>query len=166
MYAVTSGGGKNVRKKRALVDAAAAMLAVALLLGVCPGTNVAGAAAVAKAGPLTQSTELDIYDPSGATLLGKAYYTVVQRGGLVTIEGRNDFIDGERDVEHDTLRSVDGGLPRMVTYEHDFFDAHGAPQIAAKADAVTGRTSCAKYEDGTGTIQTDTLEFPLDTYAG
>ena len=149
-------------KKRGLVGAAIA--AVALLS--CPGHGTQLAAAPIQVRPLTQSSDLNIYDPTGATLLGRAHYTVVQHDGVVTIEGRNDFIDGERDVEHDTLRSVEGGLPRMVSYEHSFFDAHGAAQIVARADAVTGKASCAKYADGKGTIETAVLQFLPDTYAG
>jgi hypothetical protein len=153
-----------VLKKRGLVGAAIA--AVAMLLGSGTAPDLAAAAASTQVRTLTQSSDLHIYDPTGATLLGHAHYAVLQHDGVVTIEGHNEFIDGERDVEHDTLRSVEGGLPRMVSYEHSFFDAHGAAQIVAKADAVSGKTSCAKYADGRGTIETAVLQFPTDTYAG
>jgi hypothetical protein len=143
----------------------AASLVFALLFGAGLDTNLGAAAAPAKAGPLSQKTDLYIYDSTGSKLVGRAHYITTQRDDLVTIEGRNEFIDGERDLEHDTLKMEDGS-PRMVTYEHSYFDAHGAPQIVAKADAISGKTSCAKYEDGKGTIQTAVLQFPPDTYAG
>jgi hypothetical protein len=144
---------------------AAAMVGAALLSGLRVGTDPAAAAAP-KAGAIAQNSDLYIYDPTGTTLLGRAHYTVTQHDNLVTIEGRNEFIDGQRDIEHDTLRTAEGELPRLLTYEHNFFDAHGAAQLTANADAVTGKTSCAKYENGKGTIETAVLEFPPDTYAG
>jgi hypothetical protein len=85
---------------------------------------------------------------------------------LVTIEGRNEFIDGERDVERETLKTTDGDIPRLLTYEHTYFDARGAEQIAATADASTGKTSCSNFDNGKDTTQTAVLQFPPDTYAG
>jgi hypothetical protein len=144
----------------------AAIFAAALLSG--PGTRTDPAAAVAppKGGTALQSSDYLIYDSTGSTLLGRAHYTITQRGDAVTIEGRNDFVDGERDIEHDTLKNAEDALPRLLTYEHSYFDAHGAAQRVATADATTGKTSCAKYENGKGTIQLAVLQFPPDTYAG
>ena len=149
-------------KRRGLV--AAAIVAATLLPGFGALTHPAAASSTTRT--IAQNTDMFIYDPTGARLLGRAHYTVTQHDDVVTIEGRNDFIDGERDVEHDTLRAVDGGVPRMITYQHDFFDEHGAPQITASADAVSGKSSCGKYEDGKGTIETAVLQYPPDTYAG
>lgn len=152
---------------RKRVPVVAAMLAAALLAARIKGTEAAAAAAASQAGAMiTQKPDLFIYDPSGTTLLGRAHYTVTQHDDSVTIDGRNEFIDGERDLEHDTLKAVPGEAPQLLTYEHRFFDAHGAPQLIATADAVTGKTSCAKYDNGEGTIQTAVLQFPPDTYAG
>jgi hypothetical protein len=150
--------------KKALV--AAVIVAVTLLAGRRPGTASAFATATARNASITRNTDLYIYDPAGTKLLGRAHYTVTQRDNIVTIEGRNDFLDGEYDLEHDTLKMTADELPRMITYEHSFFDAHSAPLIIAKADAVTGKTSCAKYEAGVGTVETALLQFPPDTYAG
>ncbi len=72
---------------------AAAIFAVALLSGLRIGTNAAAAAAPAKAGASALNSDLYIYDPTGAQLLGRAHYTVTQHDGMVTIEGRNEFID-------------------------------------------------------------------------
>ena len=149
-------------KKRGL--AAAAIVAATLLPGFGALTHPAAASSATRT--IAQNTDMFIYDPTGARLLGRAHYTVTQHDDVVTIEGRNDFIDGERDVEHDTLKAVDGGVPRMLTYQHDFFDEHGAPQITASADAVSGKSSCGKYADGKGTIETAVLQYPPDTYAG
>ncbi|HEY2524958.1 MAG TPA: hypothetical protein VGI29_07860 [Candidatus Binataceae bacterium] len=154
-------------KKRKLLSASA-IVAVALLRLACLGadTDRDAAAATSPTANIAQDNNLVIYDPSGTTQLGRAHYVVTQRGDMVTIEGRNDFNDGERDVEHDTLRSEGGDFPRMLTYEHDYFDARGAPQLTASADMVAGKSSCAKYENGKGTIETAVLEYPRDSYAG
>ncbi len=150
-------------KKRGLV--APAIVAVMLLSGSGAGTDLAAAAAYSSDRTITQNSDLYIYDSTGTSLLGRAHYAVTQHDHVVTIEGRSDFIDGQRDIEHDTLKATDGELPRMLTYEHDFFDSHGAPLITASADAVTGKGSCAKYDNGKSTIETDDLQFPPDTYA-
>jgi len=143
------------------------MLAAALLSALGMWTKVTAAAATPQAEAVISPTpDLFIYDPSGTRLLGRAHYTVTRHDDLVTIEGRNDFVDGEHDIERDTLRTAPGDIPRMLTYEHSFFDTHGAAQIVARADSATGKTSCANYENGRGTIETAVLEFPPDTYAG
>lgn len=152
-------------KKKELV--LAATIATVLLLGLGARPDPAAADASPGTGPVaTQTSDYLIYDPTGSRLLGRAHYTTTQRGDLITIEGRNEFIDGERDVEHEKLKAADSDLPRLLTYEHSYFDAHGAPQIVATADATTGKTSCTKYENGNGTTQTAVLQFPRDTYAG
>ncbi len=152
-------------RKRAPV--VAAMLAAALLAARIKGTDVAAVAAASQArAMITQKPDLFIYDPTGTRLLGRAHYTVTQHDDSVTIDGRNEFIDGERDLEHDTLKAVPGEAPRLLIYEHRYFDAHGAPQLVATADAVTGKTSCAKYDNGEGIIQIAMLKFTPDTYAG
>ena len=138
----------------------------ALSIWMASSAGAHAAAAPSVPGVLAQNTDLLIYDPSGSRLLGRAHYTVTQHDESVTIDGHNTYIDGQYDMERDTLRSINGGLPRMLTYEHNFFDAHGAPQIAARADMVSGNTSCAVYENGRGKIETAYLEFPPDTYAG
>jgi hypothetical protein len=145
----------------------AAILAVALLSAFGTWTKVTAAAAPPQmAAVLPPSPDLFIYDPTGAKLLGRAHYTVTLHDDLVTIDGRNNFVNGEYDIERDTLRTAQGDVPRMLTYDHSFFDVHGAAQIVAHADAATGQSSCAKYENGKGTIETAVLQFPPDTYAG
>lgn len=152
-------------KKRGLV--VAAIVAAALLSGSGTRTEPAAAVAPPKSGTtVAQNSDLFIYDPNGTKLLGRAHYVVTQHDDVITIEGRNEFLDGQRDVERDRLRTVDGELPRTLTYEHDFFDARGAVLLTASADAVTGKSSCVKYETGKSTIEQAVLEFPPDTYAG
>lgn len=145
----------------------AAIVAVALLTGPATRTEPAAAVAPPKTGKVVaQNIDLLIYDSTGSKLLGRANYTITQHGDVVTIEGRNDFIDGERDIEHETLEATGGELPRLLTYEHNYFDAHGAPQLGATADATTGKTSCSNYDNGKSITQTAVLQFPPDTYAG
>jgi hypothetical protein len=154
-----------VLKKRGFV--VAAMVTAAMLSGPGNRTDPAAAVVPPKTGKVVgQRSDLLIYDPTGSKLLGRAHYTTTQLGDVVTIEGRNQFIDGESDTEQETLKATDGEIPRLLNYEHSYFDTHGAPQLAASADTVTGKVRCAKYEDGKGTIETAILQFPPDTYAG
>jgi hypothetical protein len=157
--------GDDVLKKSGLV--AAAFVAVMLLSGPDAGTALSAATASSTAETVAPNTDMFIYDPTGARLLGRAHYVVTQHDDVVTIEGHNEFIDGERDVERDRLKTVDGELPRTLTYEHDFFDTHGVVQLTASADAVTGKSSCVKYENGKVTSNDSAvLQYPADTYAG
>jgi len=154
-----------VLKNRGLV--VAAIVVAALLTGPATRTGPAAAVAPPKTGKVVaQNSDLLIYDSTGSKLLGRSRYTTTQRDDVITIKGSNDFDDGERDVEHETLEATGGDLPRLLTYEHNYFDAHGAPQLGATANATTGKTSCAKFENGSGTTQTAVLQFPPDTYAG
>jgi hypothetical protein len=145
---------------------AALFAAIAIAVGVRASAHLNAAAASPPSAPLAQNMDFIIYNPSGTTLLGRAHYVIAQDAGSVTIDGRNSYLDGEYDVEHDLLKSVEDEPPRLITYQHSFFDAQGKPQIIARADVPGGKGSCAVYNGGKGTIQTADLEFPRDTYAG
>lgn len=146
-----------------------ALAALAALLAGALGAR-ASAAATASAPPTkgveTRSLDFLIYKPSTAILIGRGRYTVTVSRDAVAIDGRNDFLDGERDVERERLRSV-GRDPQLVSYEHSFFDAHGAPQRAARFNAQSGLAACISYsDDGRSSERSEVLHAPPDTYAG
>ena len=141
---------------------------LALLTGAGAGPGAPLNAATVPPPPSTSAESMDflIYNPSGTALLGRAHYVIKQDIRSVTIDGRNSYLDGEYDVEHDFLKAADGGIPRLITYEHSFFDAQGKPQIVSRADVPAGKASCATYHDGKGKVETAELDFPPETYAG
>jgi hypothetical protein len=114
-----------------------------------------------------QAFDLRIYDSSGVQLLGRAHYTLRQSGNEMSISGRSTFLDGQYDIESDVLSNPPSGGPRrLLRYEHDYFDAHGASKIVARANTVTGKATCLWYEKGRASVGAVEMEFPQDTFAG
>lgn len=113
----------------------------------------------------SQILDFFIYDPSNTKLIGRGHYTVAVTGDSVAIDGRNNYFDGEYDVERERLRGS-GVAPQLVSYEHSFFGADGAPQRIARADATAGQASCTTYQGAESTVSRKALQFPADTYAG
>ncbi len=143
---------------------AAAALAAVLLGTPSPGR---GAAARTPAADRVEAQNLDflIYDPSNTTLVGRGHYTVAVTRDVVTIDGRSDFLDGEHDAESERLRAT-GADPQLVSYEHSFFDAQGAPQRVARLDAPSARATCVSYSGGQSRLVSKVLRIPANTYAG
>jgi hypothetical protein len=145
---------------------AAAMLAAVLLgaLGVRPGWAAEPHPSVTE---IVTSRKLNflIYDPSNTELLGRGHYTVTMTQDSITIAGRNNYLNGSYDIEHEQL-TPNGTKPRLVTYKHSFFNKRGAPQIIAGADPLTGEASCTTFHDARSDVRSTVLNFPSDTYAG
>jgi hypothetical protein len=139
-------------------------LAVAALVALWLG------AAIADAGPFDlPPSDFDIIDAAeGTQRIGHGHYEVSPDGhGNATAFGENRFNDGEYDVERDKLElHGDDQVPRMVTFEHAFFNANGTLQRANKANFQTGLASCIQYENGQPVVLSTMLQFPPDTFAG
>lgn len=126
-------------------------------------------AAIVHANPFDfPPSSFNIMDANGTQMIGRAHYEVRSEGnGYVTAIGEDRFNDGEYDIERDELE-IDGDeqVPRMVAFEHTFFNANGAVQRANKANFQTGLASCIQYEDGRPRALSGVLNFPPDTFAG
>jgi hypothetical protein len=57
-------------------------------------------------------------------------------------------------------------VPRMVTFEHTFYNANGTLQRVNRANLETGTTSCIQYENGQPVAHNAVLQFSPDTFAG
>lgn len=149
------------RRSRAL------MLGAALLWVFSSRVGMATEAPLHRPVTTSQIVDLLIYNKSGTKLIGKAHYTMMENAESAYIEGRNTFIDGEYDIEHESLRvPAPGALPELVSYEHLYFGAHDKPRIVARADTATGAVTCGKYGHGRSVIQNDMMHFARNTYAG
>lgn len=138
-------------------------LAVAALFVVWLG------AAMADAGSFDlPPSDFDIIDAADTQVIGHAHYEVTPDGPWhATAFGEDRFNDGEYDIERDKLElRSDNQLPRMITFEHTFFNANGTLQRANKANFQTGLASCIQYENGQPVVLSTVLQFPLDTFAG
>jgi hypothetical protein len=100
--------------------------------------------------------------------VGYSHYSLKPNGGNSYLLYEEDhFLDGRHDIEHDQLEAREPGRPAVViTYEHDYLDAHGSPDRVARANFRTGEASCTVYENGRPRVSSSRLDFPLDTYSG
>ena len=138
-------------------------LAIAALVALWPG------AAIASTGSFDfPPSNFNIMDADGTRVIGHAHYEVTRgSNGYATVLGENRFDDGEYDTERDRLELGGGDqIPRMITFEHAFFNANGTPQRIGKANFQTGGASCIQYENGQPVVRTTVLQFPPDTFAG
>ncbi|HUN56935.1 MAG TPA: hypothetical protein VMU41_02380 [Candidatus Binataceae bacterium] len=124
----------------------------------------ANSAAATEFGPAT----FKILSPETSTLIGQVHFQVneLADGGL-TVRSNARYTNGDTDNEEDRLAApVKGGLPRQLTFSHDFFNPDGSLDRTNKADFVTGQATCTIYEDGQADVHSAKLDFPPDTYAG
>jgi hypothetical protein len=127
------------------------------------------AAAIAYAGPFDfPPSDFNILNADGTQVIGHGHYEVTPDGNeYATVFGEDRFNDGEYDVERDKLElRSDDQVPRMVTFEHTFFNANGTLQRTSKANFQTGRASCIQYENGQPVVRSTVLQIPPDTFAG
>lgn len=113
-------------------------------------------------------SDFKILNAAGTQVIGHGHYEIVPtNAGHATALGENRFNDGEYDIERDDLELRGGNqIPRMLTFEHTFFNADGTLQRVNKANFQTGLASCTEYENGHPRAQSAHLQFPADTFAG
>lgn len=113
-------------------------------------------------------TKLTIYDSDGTEKIGHALYQLETVGGKQFVRGENRYLNGEYDIERDEIevRPSSGGLQRLLTFRHEFFDADGTPQILDVADFRAGTGECTIFEGKIPVVNKKTFEYPRDTYAG
>jgi hypothetical protein len=109
-----------------------------------------------------------VLTPNTSTVIGQAHFDVTDEGGgAVTVRSDARYTSGETDNEEDRLAApVKGGLPRQLTFVHEFFNPDGSPDRDDKADLLTGQASCTVNQGGHADVQSAKLVFPADTYAG
>lgn len=109
-----------------------------------------------------------VLTPDTSTVIGQAYFDVTQEGGgAATVRSNARYNDGETDNEVDRMAApIKGGLPRQLSFVHDFFNPDGSPDRSDKADLITGQASCTINQGGRADVQSAKLVFPADTYAG
>ena len=94
-------------------------------------------AVMAYAGPFDfPPADFNIMDADGTQVIGHGHYEVTPDGkGHETAFGEDRFNDGEYDIERDRLElRSDDQVPRMVTFEHTFFNPNGTLQRVNRAN--------------------------------
>ena len=109
-----------------------------------------------------------VLTPNTSTVIGQAHFDVTEDGGgAVTVRSDARYTNGETDNEVDRLAApVKGGLPRELSFVHEFFNPDGSVDRTDKADLITGQASCTINLGGVPDVQSAKLVFPADTYAG
>ena len=114
------------------------------------------------------TTDVTIMNPDTLQVIGHGHYHVSHLvEGTDLFEGENNYLDGEHDSEVQRVeRAANASPPILVSYQHSFFAADGAPESIDRLDAKSGAVSCTVYSDGAPQVHESKLAVPSDTYAG
>ncbi|MGA2411710.1 MAG: hypothetical protein ABSG46_15155 [Candidatus Binataceae bacterium] len=120
------------------------------------------------AGPSFAPSSFAILNPDNAAVIGHASFDVTLLAARVQIaRSEAHYRDGDYDIEENRLALPSGdGLPRQLSFKHDFFSSGGARVRSDQADFVSGEASCTTYANGQPSTLSAQLKFPSDTYAG
>lgn len=113
-------------------------------------------------------TSFKIYSADGSQVIGKSHFFIErERAGVLKLHGENHYLNGQYDLELDTLEINPGeAIPRLTSFSHVFYQADGSSFIAGTANLKTGESTCATKELGPERKYTEKFDFPPDTYAG
>ncbi len=121
------------------------------------------AASLPHLGPIN----FEILNAEGTEVIGHSRYELSRGDGNLLIgRGEARFINGEHDVEYDSLEVRLNQLPAMLTLDHRFYDADGSMQRTIIGDFRTGLASCTRYEKGVAQSAGAKLDFTPDSYGG
>ncbi|HXN85316.1 MAG TPA: hypothetical protein VN867_04550 [Candidatus Binataceae bacterium] len=113
------------------------------------------------------TTDVAILNPDSLQVIGHGHYHVTHLEGADLFEGDNDYLDGEHDSEVQRVeRGANASPPILVSYQHSFFAADGAPLSIDRLDAKSGAVSCTVYSEGVPEVRESKMLVPPDTYAG
>jgi len=114
------------------------------------------------------ATDVTIYTPDSAQVIGHGHYNLSHVDGLDVVEGENRYLNGEYDREQQSVSPSVGGLPPvLVKYQHRYFNPDDTPQYEEFLNPRTGDASCKRYDSAVPDIRETILkEVPADTYAG
>jgi hypothetical protein len=112
-------------------------------------------------------SDFEILDAESGHAIGIGHYALGQTAAGMTLHGENHYFDGAYDIEEDKLANgVGASNPRLLSFQHNFFNRDGSALIVARLDTETGLGVCGKTEDGKLDLIQVQFKFPQDTYAG
>ncbi len=128
--------------------------------------TIAGGARRAFAAISFPPTTFAILNPDTGAVIGQSKYSVegTVDGGI--LHGESSFYDGQSDVETGTLVGVGDGMPKLVEFDHTFYDANRTIVERSHVDLRSGASVCTHTNGGTTSDTEDVLKFPDDTWAG
>jgi len=142
-----------------------------------PGWSVAAFAIILTVGvarpaisadPLSFApTSFTILNPDTGIAIGRSRYRLDNTGEVATLHGENLYYDDQSDVETAEIQPGAGGeAPRLVEFDHTFFNADGSIQRRGHLDLKTGAATCIDDSGAQKSEQSATLSIPDDTWAG
>jgi hypothetical protein len=147
--------------KGMLANWTSALSALAVLLMVASARPVS---AVALTFPPTTFT---ILNPDTGAAIGRSTYRVDSAGDRATLHGEYGYFDGQTDVEIAHLDlGAPGQPPRLVDFDHTFYDANRSIVRRHHLDVKSGAASCIDNSGGQKSEQDDVLSVPDNTWAG
>jgi hypothetical protein len=111
-------------------------------------------------------TTFAILNPDTGATIGQSRYSVESTADGAILHGESSFYDGQSDVETGKLLGVGEGLPKLVEFDHTFYNSDHSIQERAHADLRSGAATCSGTSSGTKSDSTTVLDFPADTWAG
>jgi hypothetical protein len=112
-------------------------------------------------------TDFAILNPNTGVAIGRARYLIKSTGNGAMLRGESSYFDGQTDVETAHLESGTAAqLPRLVEFDHTFYNADASILKRAHADLKTGAATCIDNANGQKSTQSMTLSIPADTWAG
>ena len=111
-------------------------------------------------------TTFSILNPDTGAVIGQSKYSVegTVEGGI--LHGESSFYDRQSDVETGRLVGVGDGLPKLVEFDHTFYDANRTITERSHVDLKSGAAVCTHTSGGKTTDTEEVLQFPDDTWAG
>ena len=112
------------------------------------------------------TTKFSILNPDTGATIGQGRYNIESVADGAILHGESRYYDGQSDVETGKLLGVGDGLPRLVEFDHTFYNSDGSIQARAHADLRSGAATCTNTTGGVSSDSSAVLQFPADTWAG
>ena len=123
----------------------------------------------AHAASLLDLSSLDyvIMSSNGRDTLGHGRYLIDRQKDAIVLRGESRYLTGEYDIEIATLSpGFPGALPTLEKFDHLFYSAGGAVTRESHANLTTALATCVEHGPDGPVVQSQTLDFPSDTWAG
>lgn len=136
-----------------------AIVAIALTWAVAPPAFCADALSFSP-------TSFTILNPDTGVAVGRSQYDVDETADGATLHGVNSFYDDQSDVETSLLDSRAGGEPKLIEFDHTFFNPDGSILVRGHLDTKTGAATCIDNTGGQKRTRATVLSVPDNTWAG
>jgi len=137
------------------------MLAALAILMIVGNVRVALAAGISF-----PTTNFTILNPDTGATIGQGRYNIESVADGAILHGVSHYSDGQSDVETARLVGVGEGLPKLVEFDHTFYNPSGSILERAHADLRSGASTCTHTDSGTRSDTAAVLQFTEDTWAG